>query len=231
MLVGIADAWHSPGLIMLTQFNDEMMAHGGLEADFQALAPACQAVAAALAGAKSIHVTSPAGTDLLISAEGRRGNAMTRIGKPGQFSPVPNVEANVSPVEGSASGVIVADASVPYAGIGILKEHITAIVKDGLITKISGGPQARLLENSLAAKNDPKVYNIAELGVGLNPKCRFVGIMLEDEGVFGSVHIGIGTNITLGGNVKAACHYDLIMTGASIVADGRTILEKGQLRI
>lgn len=217
--------------IMLTQFTDEMMARGGIEADFPSLAPVCRSVAKALEGARSIHLTSPAGTDLYMSAEGRRGNAMFCIVEPGQFSPVPNVEANVSPVEGSAHGVIVADASIPYVGIGILREPVRVTVEAGMITEITGGQQATMLKDSLASKNDPQVYNIAELGVGLNPKCRFTGIMLEDEGVFGSVHIGIGSNITLGGNVKAACHYDLIMTGATIVADGRTVLEDGQLRL
>jgi leucyl aminopeptidase (aminopeptidase T) len=52
--------------------------------------------------------------------------------------------------------------------------------------------------------------------------------MLEDEGVYGSVHIGIGTNITLGGTVKAAVHYDLLMLNATIEMDGITILENGQ---
>ena len=53
--------------------------------------------------------------------------------------------------------------------------------------------------------------------------------MLEDEGVEGSVHIGIGTSITLGGVVKAASHYDLIMTKPTIVADGKTLLNEGKI--
>ena len=77
------------------------------------------------------------------------------------------------------------------------------------------------------SKNDPNVYNIAEHGVGLNPKCHFCGFMLEDEGVFGTCHIGIGTSITLGGTVKAACHYDVIMKDGTIVADGKTLMKDG----
>ena len=55
--------------------------------------------------------------------------------------------------------------------------------------------------------------------------------MLEDEGVRGSVHIGIGTNITLGGNLKAACHYDLIMTEPTLLADGEMLLHNGQVML
>ena len=59
--------------------------------------------------------------------------------------------------------------------------------------------------------------------------CYAIWIHHEEEELEGSVHIGIGTSITLGGTVKAACHYDLIMTGATLVADGRTLLENGRL--
>lgn len=217
--------------IMLTQFHDEMLIEGGVHADFKAVEPICRAVANALEGANEIRLTTPHGTDLTLSATGRRSNAMPCMVKPGEFAPVPTVEANVSPIEGSAQGVIVANASIPYIGIGLLDEPVKVNVENGMIVSISGGKQADMLAENLASKNDPLVYNIAEIGVGLNPNCKFIGSMLEDEGVFGSVHIGIGTNITLGGNVKAACHYDLIMTEATIEVDGKVILRNGEVLV
>ena len=217
--------------MMMTQFSEAMLMGGGINADFKAIAPECQAVAKALEGAELIHLTTPHGTDLRFSAKGRRGNALTCLIGPGQFTTVPTVEANVSPLEGTAEGVIVCDASLPYIGIGLLQEPIVAKVENGMIVSISGGRQADMLRANWASKNDPLVYNVAELGVGLNPHCSFIGCMLEDEGVYGSVHIGTGTNITLGGNTKAACHYDLIMTGASIVADGRSVLKDGKVAL
>lgn len=215
--------------VVLTQFSEAMMIHGGLEADFRDVAPTCKEVAAKLAGAEQVHLTTPYGTDLTFCAKGRRGNAMYCMVEPGEFSPVPTVEANVSPLEGTANGVIVANASIPYIGIGVLEEPVTCTVKDGFITSITGGRQAQMLKRDLDSKNDPNVFNIAELGVGLNPQCRFIGFMLEDEGVRGSVHIGIGTNITLGGNLKAACHYDLIMTEPTLMADDAMLLHEGQV--
>lgn len=215
--------------VVLTQFSEAMMIHGGLEADFRDVAPTCKAVAAKLAGAETVRLTTPHGTDLTFCAKGRRGNAMYCIVEPGEFSPVPTVEANVSPLEGTANGVIVANASIPYIGIGVLDEPVTCTVKDGFITSITGGRPAQMLKRDLESKNDPNVYNVAELGVGLNPQCRFIGFMLEDEGVRGSVHIGIGTNITLGGNLKAACHYDLIMTEPTLMADDAMLLHEGQV--
>ena len=174
-------------------------------------------------------MTTPFGTDLKFCAENRRGNALYCLVEKGKFSTAPTVEANVSPIEGTSEGIIVADASVPYIGIGLLKEPIVCKVEKGFITSIEGGKQAKLLSEDLANKKDPNVYNIAELGIGLNPNCRFIGLMLEDEGVYGSCHIGIGTSVNLGGVLKAACHYDLIMTKPTIIADGITIMKDGEL--
>lgn len=198
-------------LLVLTDFTEEMLISGGIEADFRAIKPVCKGVADAFAKGSKVHVTSPGGTDLWLDITGRRGNALYCVVEPGEFSTIPTVEANSSPVEGSANGRIVADASVPYLGIGVLNEPIVVDVKDGFITDIRGGRQAEVLKKDLASHNDPNCYNIAELGVGLNPKCKLCGIMLEDEGVIPTAHIGIGTSITLGGTVKAPTHYDLLI--------------------
>lgn len=213
--------------LAMTDFTEDMLIHGGIEADFHELKIICQKIAKAFQQASVVHLTSEAGTDLIMRKEGRRGNAMYCLVEKGQLSPVPTVEANFSPLEGTAEGTIVADASIPYINIGVLREPVMAKVNKGMITKINGGEQAKKLAQDLEKRNDPLVYNIAELGVGLNPKSFMQGIMLEDEGVFGTVHIGIGTNITLGGHTKAAIHYDLIMWHPTIVLDGRVVLDKG----
>lgn len=126
---------------------------------------------------------------------------------------------------------MVADASIPYIGIGILHEPIKLQVRKGMITSIEGGSQAKLLAENLKSFGTPNVFNVAEVGIGLNPKSRMIGVMLEDEGYLGSVHIGIGSNITLGGTIKTACHYDVIMYRGTIEIDGRLVLENGKVRI
>ncbi len=217
--------------LVMTEFTEDQLISGGIEADFHELKVICQKMANAFERSREVLLTTPKGTRLSMEKEGRPGNAMYCIVEPGQLSPVPNVEANFSPIEGSAEGKIVADASLPYIDIGLLKEPIVATVKKGMITEIEGGDQAKKLADDLKGRNDPKVYNVAELGVGLNPKSTMQGIQLEDEGVFGTVHIGIGTNVTLGGNTKAAIHYDMIMWEPTIELDGRIVLERGNPRV
>ncbi len=217
-------------IIVLTEFTEEMLISGGLEADFRALKPICQRVAERFAKGAAARITTPAGTDLRMDIRGRPGNALYCIVESGQFSPVPNVEANVSPVEGTAQGRIVVDASIPYLGIGLIEQPITVEVRDGFITGITGGRQAEILRHDLESHGDRNSFNIAELGVGLNPRCRMIGLMLEDEGVQGSAHIGVGTNITLGGRVKAPCHYDLLVWMPRIEVDGEVIIEGAEVR-
>lgn len=224
-------AEHGARILVLTDFTDEMLVKGGIEADFRAIKPICKGLANAFAKGSSIHLTTPGGTDLWLNAEGRRGNALYCVVEPGEFSTIPTIEANTSPVEGSANGVIVADASIPYLGIGVLDEPVRVTVKDGFITNIEGGKQAAVLSKDLASHNDHNCYNIAEIGVGLNPKCRLCGIMLEDEGVVPTAHIGIGTSITLGGTVKAPTHYDLLMWEPKIEIDGKVVLDGAALNI
>ncbi len=218
-------------LIVMTDFTEEMMIRGGLEADFNELKPICLGVADSFKNGKRIHLTTPGGTDLHMNIEDRRGNALYCIVEPGQFSTAPTVEANVSPVEGTANGRIVVDASIPYLGIGVIEDPMEVMVKDGFITDISGGRQAEILKGDLESHGDANVYNIAELGVGLNPKCRLCGIMLEDEGVISTCHIGIGTSITLGGNIKSPIHYDLLMWAPQVKVDDHVVIDRENVNL
>lgn len=217
-------------ILIMTDFTEDLMIGGGIEADFRKQAPICRKLAQLFSESKIVRITTPAGTNLTSNVEGRKGLALTGIAdKPGQFATAVNIEANVGPIEGSSEGIIVADASVPYIGIGVLKEPIKCTVNNGMITKIEGGTEAKILRANLESTKDPNVFNVAEIGVGLNPKARMIGIMLEDEGVYGSLHIGIGTNITFGGTIKAAIHYDLLMWNPTIELDDTVVMKIGKI--
>ncbi len=127
----------------------------------------------------------------------------------------------------TAEGTLVVDASIPYLGIGSIREPFTCRIEQGFITDIEGGgDQVKVLQDDIASHGDQNCWNIAELGVGLNPNARMTGNMLEDEGVLNTIHIGIGTSMMLGGTIKAATHYDLIMWDPTIEIDGK-IVQKG----
>lgn len=215
--------------IMLSAFVEEQLIGGGIDADFEGIAPLCQRVAQLLENADEAHITTPAGTDLHMSLAGRPGNPHSGLAfEPGKFTTVPNIESSVSPVEGSAQGVFVADASIPYYDIGLLNAPVTYAIEKGRVTSIDGGRQAQQIARKMAESRDPAVYNIAQLSFGLNPLCQMDGIMLNDEGVYGTSHIGIGTSTSLGGTVKASMHYDALMWNPTLKLDGQVVLEDGR---
>src|SRR5690606_33944563 len=185
----------------LTQWVPEMMAGGGIAADFRAIEPTVMRMAAIWDAGSVVRVTNAAGTDMTLDIRGRLGtpHAKTGVVRPGTFHPIPDIESPVSPVTGS--GTIVCDASIPYLGIGVLTEPVTLKVEDGRVVSITGGEAADRVRAAWESMNDPDVYHLAEIGIGMNPECRLTGRMLDDEGVASTCHFGIGTSNTLGGDV------------------------------
>ena len=210
--------------ILMTAYTNEILTSAALlETDFHARVPICRAIGRAFTDGGEVRLSSPRGTDLRFSIEGRVANVLTNVPDPGELAPVPDIEVNVVPVTGSAHGRLIADASVPYLGIGILDQPVVCTVEDGYITAMEGGAQANTLRQHLESFGDRNCFNVAELGVGLNPNARLTGEMLEDEGVLGTIHIGIGTSHTLGGEIVAPTHYDLLMWEPTIEVDGTPI--------
>ena len=210
--------------ILMTAYTDDLLTCPALiETDFEAQADVCRRIGEAFTRGHSVRLTSPKGTDLSFSIEGRTANVLTNIPEPGQLAPVPDIEVNVVPITGSAEGRLVADASVPYLGIGVLMEPVVCDIRTGYVREMTGGAQADVLRADLRSHGDPHCFNVAELGVGLNPNARLTGAMLDDEGVLGTIHVGIGTSFTLGGDIMAPTHYDLLMWAPTIAVDGVVI--------
>ena len=53
--------------------------------------------------------------------------------------------------------------------------------------------------------------------------------MLEDEGVLGTMHIGIGNNLSYGGSCDTPVHIDLIMKCPTCIVDGTCVMKDGKL--
>jgi len=218
-------------VVSLVAFTKDMLERGGMDADFAKHRPLCDAVAAALGKAQEAHLTTLAGTDLKLSLVGRKGNSHPCIvDRPGTFTAIPNIEANISPVEGKGEGVIVFDGSIPNLRMGVVDAPVVVEVRKGNIVKINGGRHAAILRGIWERQADPSVYNIAQLAVGLNPECTaFTGVWLNDHGAYGTVHIGIGTSANLGGTTHAGLHFDGMMYRPTLRLDGRAIVENGEV--
>jgi leucyl aminopeptidase (aminopeptidase T) len=116
--------------------------------------------------------------------------------------------------------------------VGVVREPVRLAIEGGFVRRIEGGEQASFLRELLAAQADEWVYNIAQFAIGLNPECRdFTGEMLNDEGMNGTIHIGIGTSASLGGEVQAKTHFDAIIRRPTVRLDEEAILRDGDLLV
>lgn len=199
-----------------------------LYADYEGIAATTEKVAAILDTGSSLHIKTPEGTDLVVDIAGRKAVRDTGLYcHPGEFGNLPAGEAYIAPVEGSAAGTIVVDASM--AGIGSLQEPLVISAVNGRAVTIEGRDAVDLVRLLDAAGDDAR--NIAEVGIGTNPAARVVGNVLEDEKVLGTVHVALGANASFGGRVQVPCHLDGVMLSPDVWVDGVQLLRKGRLLV
>jgi len=218
-------------VLSLTAISMELLASPAFKADFKKAAPLCERFAEKFTQGESLTISSKEGTHFTTSIKGRKGNAhKCLVEKSGQFSAAPNIEANFSPVETTSNGIFIADASIPYFGIGALSSPVKFVIKDGAVVEIQGGHEADKIRKMWKEQNDPNVYNIAQVSVGLNPEVpEAIGTLgcNYDEGAFGTMHIGIGTSTNLGGTIKATIHFDAVMSRPTLTVDGEMLIQDG----
>jgi leucyl aminopeptidase (aminopeptidase T) len=188
-----------------------------VEVDYVALKGVTDRLADALTRAKTARVTCPQGTDLTMSLKGRKGYSDNGVvHQPGAFSNFPAGEAFVAPLEGTATGTVVFNG--PFASLGALVSTVRLEVEDGQVTR-ARGTHAQALMRKMEPAGRPG-RNVAELGIGTNPRAIVSGKTVEDEKVLGTAHVAIGNNKNFGGKSDAPYHWDGIITNATLWLDG-----------
>lgn len=209
--------------------------------DYTRMRGDCKRIVRLMEGAESVRVTAPGGTDVSIGIKGRKGKSDNGdFSKPGKGGNLPAGEVYVSPALGASEGTIAFDGSIVVEkGEVIIKEPIVCEISKGFITDISGGKEAKVLETTvrnaekkarkMASTGDLKrelgeVYaknasSIGELGIGLNRKARIVGIMLEDEKVYGTCHFAVGSNYDR--DAESLIHLDGLVKKPTITVVGK----------
>lgn len=178
---------------------------------------------------KAARLTSKSGTDMTFSLSRVRGHADTgMVQDSGCFSNLPAGEGCAGPAKGSSEGVLIVDGSFP--GVGKLPAPVRMRVKNGFVVRISGDGHAEQIRHLLRPYGRAGKV-IAEVGVGTNPNARFTGFTLEDEKVKGTVHVGLGNNVSFDGKNDVPCHFDAVILKPTLVIDGITIVKNGALQV
>ncbi|MCD6229476.1 MAG: aminopeptidase [Candidatus Diapherotrites archaeon] len=175
-----------------------------------------------LDGADKIRITSPQGTLLSFSISGREiheddGDCRN----PRDCANLPTGEIYAAPVEGTAQGTIVIESMG-----GSVNLPTKAVVKNGRVVSCQG-KDAEALEK-IFASGDENAKVVCEFGVGTNKSAKLVGNTLNDEKIFGSVHIGFGNNTSFGGKNASNFHNDGIILNPSVFADNKKLMENGE---
>jgi leucyl aminopeptidase (aminopeptidase T) len=144
----------------------------------------------------------------------------------GESGNLPSGEVFLAPWEDQTNGKVVIDGSM--AGIGIVETPIVVDIINGYAETITGGKEAKMLVEMLD-KVGRDARAVAEFGIGTNYKAILTGQILEDEKVFGTIHIAFGNNITMGGRIAVSSHLDGLVKEPDVYFDDVLIMKKGKM--
>jgi aminopeptidase len=221
--------------------TEDELAHAfwnGVNIDYSQLQTRGEQVKAAIAAGKEIHVTNPNGTDLKLDVQGRRvlvsdgiiSEADRKAGGPSLAAFLPAGEVYTTPVPGSAEGKIVHTRSY-FRGKQI--DNLTVTVSGGKVTTMTGsGPGYADFKAEYDAVGDERKNLISFIDFGINqnvtlPASSPVGAWMPA----GSVSVGFGGNAWAGGENTLSYGNAVFLPGSTVTLDGKTIVEKGALKL
>ncbi|MBI2304235.1 MAG: aminopeptidase [Chloroflexi bacterium] len=215
--------------ISMPSITLDMLCNGAATADYQEVDRITATVADILNRGSKVRVTSPQGTDLVLSIAQRPCFPLSGIVHPGTIAGFPDGEAAIAPVEGTTEGTLVFDQTMHT--MGLLTEPIAFTVSKGRVVEVRGGAQAKALEELWQRHGDDNSRQIGEFAVGTNPKARISGNATEDKKRAGTIHIGLGDNSTLAGKVVSATHLDGVLSQPTVWVDGHLLVDGGKLKV
>ncbi|MDY3980472.1 aminopeptidase [Paraeggerthella sp.] len=210
-----------PGVTM------DMLRDGAACADYAEVERRTMALTKRLTHAKTARIEKD-GHVLTMDLNGRNGVASPGVYRtPGASGNFPSGEAYIAPLEGGANGSVVIDGSM--VGIGTLAEPLVVTLENGRLVQAEGGDANGAYAEQLSILfARPENGTIAELGIGTNERAKLCGIILEDEKLYGTVHVAFGTNASFGGVTKADCHYDGIVLRPTLYLDDECVIRDGE---
>jgi leucyl aminopeptidase (aminopeptidase T) len=215
-------------------FEARMFHPGGpMSVDYGQVAEDTEKFAQLVTAADRATVRSPGGTGITFSLAGREGDVDTGLcTEKAAWSNLPAGEAYAAPLEGTAEGVIVAQAGW-YPN---LTEDMIFHFAQGLVVRLEGGGKVgdefrELLELESDDDTHRARRNLAELGIGTNPNAKQPDNVLEAEKIKGTVHLAIGDGSHMGGTVVADLHEDFVIPQPDLLLDGKVVIEGGEWRV
>lgn len=193
-----------------------------------------------LRAAKQMHVTSDAGTDLLVDLTDAPCGGTAGFGTtPGHVAHWPGGLCLAFPGVGCVNGRIVMDVGdMNLTFKTYLTSQIDITIEQDFVTDIRGdGLDALQFRDYMAAWDDPQAYGLSHVGWGMNPRARWVSGALYDKRDMQAVEFrafagnflwSTGANQYAGRFTEG--HFDLPMRNCTIALDGQVVVDKGVLQ-
>jgi leucyl aminopeptidase (aminopeptidase T) len=211
-------------LATMPGITEDMFLEGAISADYSQVRMLTEKVTEILTKGETVKIEK-GGYTLTFSIAGRNGVPSTGMYiQPGESGNLPSGEGYIAPVEGTANGQILIDGSI--AGIGQLQTPVLLTIENGRIVHADGAMAHNLL--SMLGESDGRL--LGEFGIGTNTKARITGVVLEDEKVYGTIHVAFGSNNTFGGTILAGVHIDGVVNKPNIYINDELIMENGELK-
>jgi len=192
---------------------------GGLIANYRKVNDNCKRMFDEIKDKKNIHLTSLNGTDLKMKIGQYRLDIDDGFyHELGDFGNLPAGEVDTSPDKYSSNGILVVDKMGEYG------DNIKITIKNGFAIKIENSDKLK----SEVIRLGMHSRNIAEIGIGTNPKAKIIGNTLEDEKVYGTVHVALGNNKTYGGDSDIGFHVDGIILNPTLKVDEKFLIKGGK---
>ncbi len=180
--------------------------------------------------AEKVEISTDKGTNLSFDIKNMRA-----ISNDGDYSAyksggnIPAGEVYIAPKGKGVEGTVIIDGSLKVReGTFLIKNPIKLKIENGSITKIEGGKEADMLEQTLRnaeqrAKHPWGIRRIGELGIGINSNAKICGPTIINEKTIHTAHIAIGSNVWFGGSIYAIIHLDQVFKDPKIWVDGKKL--------
>jgi hypothetical protein len=193
---------HAPGI------TEDMMSVGPMTADYEKVSEKARHLLKIFKSASKVRITTKEGTDILLDIRGREFETDCWI-SPGCMGNLPAGEIWCAPKEDAAEGIIFVNGSI--GDLGGVEKPLLIRVESGRISAIESEDDSLVSKVKELISLDNMASVIGEMGIGLNPKAKLTGNLLEDEKAGKTAHIAFGYNENMpNGTNNSATHRDFL---------------------
>ncbi len=225
-----------PRLLMVSNEHPEILERTRPVADLETVV---RGALQRLRAARSMRVTSRAGTDLAVSLAGARtGGTWGFCAKPGQVAHWPGGLCLAFPARASVNGrIVMAPGDINLTFKRYLRDRVELVIEDDYVTAVQGeGVDADLMRNYWASFEETDAYAVSHLGWGLNRLARWDALEFYDRrdcngtelrAFAGNFLYSTGANEVAGRHTRG--HFDLPLRNCSVTLDGVPVVTEGRV--